>query len=184
VAGRTFVTPTACGQELVRLVAAWWSSVVDQRDTIARRAVDVLEQAAMRDTADRARLSTTTRNQLARHAERLERRVTQVAAGARRQLHGAADHVGRRAGRVGQCARHALDRHRDQNTTWRRLLAAYDVERQLARGYTVTLRPDGRVVRSAAELTPGTEIVTRLADGRARSTVESTQLTAADRAPS
>jgi exodeoxyribonuclease VII large subunit len=180
VAGRAFVTPTACGQELVLRVAEFWSSVADQHDRIARRAVDVLEQAAARDAADRARLGAATRNQLSRHGERLHRRVTQVASGSRRQLQGAADDLGRRASRIGLCARQALDRHRDRTTTWRRLLAAYDVERQLARGYTVTLRPDGRVVRSAGELAPGTEIITRFADGRARSTVEDTELATAD----
>ncbi len=34
--------------------------------------------------------------------------------------------------------------------SWRRLLAAYDVDRQLERGYTLTLGEDGRIVRSVA----------------------------------
>ena len=60
------------------------------------------------------------------------------------------------------------------DTNWRRLLAAYDIERQLERGYTITLGADGRVVRSVAELQPGSRLTTRFADGRALSTVDTT----------
>jgi exonuclease VII large subunit len=52
-------------------------------------------------------------------------------------------------------------------------LAAYDIERQLERGYTITLGPDGHVVRSIAELDSGSGLITRFTDGRAYSTVES-----------
>jgi exodeoxyribonuclease VII large subunit len=52
------------------------------------------------------------------------------------------------------------------------LLAAYDVDRQLERGYSLTLTADGRLVRRAGDVASGQEIVTRLADGSVRSTVE------------
>jgi len=42
----------------------------------------------------------------------------------------------------------------------------------LSRGYSLTQRPDGRLVRSACELAPGDEIVTRFAQGRAASRIE------------
>jgi exonuclease VII large subunit len=57
-------------------------------------------------------------------------------------------------------------------TSWRRLLAAYDVDRQLERGYSLTLTTEGRLVRSAGELAELQEIVTRFADGTVRSRVE------------
>jgi exonuclease VII large subunit len=60
-------------------------------------------------------------------------------------------------------------------TSWRRLLAAYDVDRQLERGYSLTLTTEGRLVRSAGELAELQEIVTRFADGTARSRVEETR---------
>ncbi len=56
--------------------------------------------------------------------------------------------------------------------SWRRLLAAYDVERQLERGYSLTLTADGDLVRSAAALAEEQEIVTRFADGTVRSRVQ------------
>jgi exonuclease VII large subunit len=80
--------------------------------------------------------------------------------------------VGRSAARVGPRALDVLDRQQDRASTWRRLLAAYDIERQLERGYTITLRSDGQVVRSIAELDTGSGLITRFADGRALSTVE------------
>jgi exonuclease VII large subunit len=54
------------------------------------------------------------------------------------------------------------------------LLGAYDIERQLERGYTITLGPDGAVLRSVSELAEGSRLITRFADGRASSTVDGT----------
>lgn len=45
-------------------------------------------------------------------------------------------------------------------------------ESVLARGYSITRRPDGSVVRRAAEVAAGDALVTRLADGEVRSRVE------------
>ena len=173
VANRALVTPTACAQELVCRVGEWWESVASSGARIGRSAVETLHGASVRDTAARHRLSTATRNQLSRHSERLEHRVAQISIHARRQLDFAGEAVGRSAARVGPRALDVLDRQQDRASTWRRLLAAYDIERQLERGYTITLGSDGQVVRSISELDPGSGLVTRFADGRAHSTVES-----------
>ena len=77
-----------------------------------------------------------------------------------------------RAGRLGALAVGQLDRRDEQVRGWRRLLAAYDVERQLERGYSLTLTAAGTLVRRAGDVAPGEQIVTRLADGSVRSTVE------------
>jgi exonuclease VII large subunit len=50
------------------------------------------------------------------------------------------------------------------------------VDRQLERGYTLTLTTGGALVRSAESLPVGSEIVTRFADGSARSRVESAEI--------
>jgi exodeoxyribonuclease VII large subunit len=175
VANRAFVTPTACGQELVRRVGEWWESVTRSGARVGQCAVDALQAAATRDATARRRLGTATRNQLSRHSERLNRRVAQVATNARRQLEFAGNAVEIRATRVGPRALGLLDRQQARADTWRRLLAAYDIERQLERGYTITLRPDGTVVRSVGELEAGSPLITRFADGRASSTVEATE---------
>jgi len=55
---------------------------------------------------------------------------------------------------------------------WRRLLGAYDYQRQLERGYSVTRDASGRVVRSIHGVDAGALLRTRLADGELASTVE------------
>jgi exonuclease VII large subunit len=65
-----------------------------------------------------------------------------------------------------------LGRRDEQVQSWRRLLAAYDVDRQLERGYSLTLTGDGALVRSAAEAAAAGDLVTRFADGTLRSRVE------------
>jgi exodeoxyribonuclease VII large subunit len=174
VANQAFVTPTACAQELVRRVGEWWGSVARAGARVAQGAIEVLELATQRDGAARRRLSTATRNQLSRHSERLETRKTRVATNARRQLDFAGEALERRVARVGPRARVALDRQQDRADSWRRLLGAYDIERQLERGYTITLGPDGAVLRSVSELAEGSRLITRFADGRASSTVDGT----------
>ena len=63
------------------------------------------------------------------------------------------------------------DRRLDQ---WRRLLGAYDYQRQLERGYSVTRDELGRVVRSVDGVEVGALLRTRVADGELVSTVEET----------
>ena len=48
-----------------------------------------------------------------------------------------------------------LELEERQAGQWRRLLGAYDYQRQLERGYSVTRGPDGSVVRSTAGLAAG-----------------------------
>jgi len=177
VAGRCFVTPTECGQELVRRAGEWWESVVVTAGLVARRATEVMEGAVERDRTARARLGQATRHQLHRHSERLETRSRRLASQARRQLDAAAMAVDQRAARVGPCARRAVAHQADRLESWRRLLAAYDVDRQLERGYTLTLGDDGRIVRSVGALAAGSVLATRFADGVAVSEVRQVDVT-------
>jgi exonuclease VII large subunit len=80
-----------------------------------------------------------------------------------------------RSARLGPLALGHVASGDEQVRNWRRLLAAYDVDRQLARGYSLTLTPDGTLVRRVGDLALDQEIVTRLADGTVRSTVTSAQ---------
>jgi exodeoxyribonuclease VII large subunit len=50
-------------------------------------------------------------------------------------------------------------------------LRASDPLRALARGYSLTYKSTGELVRSAADLTVGQTIITRVADGRVEATV-------------
>jgi exodeoxyribonuclease VII large subunit len=180
VAGRAFVTPTECGQELVQRAGAWWESVVALADRVAGRATEVLEGAEQRDVAARARLGQATRHQLHRHAERLDVRARRVAAQARGQLDVAAVSLEQRSARLAPCAHGALTHHAERLDSWRRLLSAYNVDRQLERGYTLTMGQDGRIIRAVADVEVGSVLTTRFADGRAVSEVQGIERTAAD----
>lgn len=62
-----------------------------------------------------------------------------------------------------------LERERHRHELLRQRLETLAPERQLRRGYSLTFA-DGRLLRSAADLPPGTLLTTRLADGEITST--------------
>ena len=64
-----------------------------------------------------------------------------------------------------------LQQQRHRLDIWEQQLQAFSPDRILARGYTLTLS-GRRIVRSAAELSAGDEVVTRFADGDVTSTVK------------
>ena len=66
----------------------------------------------------------------------------------------------------------SLDRATERVDVGRSRTAALDPHRALARGWTITRRPDGTLVRSATDLVAGDEIVTTFATGVAHSRVE------------
>jgi exodeoxyribonuclease VII large subunit len=173
VANRHFITPTGCGQELAGRVGSWWDAVVGGSATqIGRAAVGSVAGAAEQSQVARGRLAATARHVVALQSERLGAQRTKVARGAPRLVDDAHRAVSARAGRLGPAARHHVDRGDDRLGHWRRLLAAYDVDRQLERGYTLTLDADDRPLRSVAALVAGSVLSTRFADGSTRSLVE------------
>jgi exodeoxyribonuclease VII large subunit len=176
VANQAFVTPTECGQELVARVARWWAGVFEASVALCERAPEVISDASRRDTRARTRLCTSARNQLERHTERLHARASRLATQAPRCVEAESHSLVRRFSRIGPAVTGQLEREGDRVLSWRRLLAAYDVERQLERGYTITLDEDGRLVRSASELAPGRVLMTRFADGRALSEVKQVEV--------
>jgi exodeoxyribonuclease VII large subunit len=150
VAHRSFTTPTACAAFVVDRVDAYLDGIGRAWEGIEHRALVAL----------------------GRSGDRLEQ-----AAG---RTHGAARHHLRAAERTVEDATHRLAARpaRSLGTAtrvvdgYRARLDALDPARLLARGWTVTRRGDGRLVRSSAELTPGDQIVTTFADGETASRVE------------
>ena len=76
-----------------------------------------------------------------------------------------------RLARLGPAALRRLSETEARVASWRRLLGAFDFERQLERGYTLTMDAQGRVLRSGAALSGGDVLMTRFADVTARSVV-------------
>jgi exodeoxyribonuclease VII large subunit len=172
VANRSFVTPTECGHELVLRVERFW-----QRDVVApaaalgegaRRAVDSADRHLI---AARGRLTGTARQQLRLHRQRLEHRAHDLCLAGPGAVDDAAEALGAVTSRMVPAVRRRLSDAEAQLAGWRRLLGAFDLERQLERGYTLTTDESGRVLRSGARLGVGDVLVTRFSDGTTRSVV-------------
>jgi exodeoxyribonuclease VII large subunit len=175
VSARTCITPTECGHAIAVATRQWWSAhVAAPADALARRVPAFLGDAEGRDAQARGRLAAAARHQLRTHAERLGNKATALARRAPATLDGCESSVRTRAARLVSAPGGHLDRSEERVRAMRRLLDAYDVERQLERGYSLTLRADGTLVRGAGEVSGGDEIVTRFADGSVQSRVEAT----------
>jgi exodeoxyribonuclease VII large subunit len=182
VAARACITPTECGQAIVSRTAQWWGRhVLEPAEFLADRVPSFLSDASARDARARGRLTATARQQLRVHRERLSARAVAAARRAPSALERSEGVLGSRAGRLGMLAVGQLGRCDEQVRGWRRLLAAYDVDRQLERGYSLTLAADGTLVRRAGDVAVGQEIVTRLAGGSVRSTVDGVDVDGVER---
>lgn len=73
--------------------------------------------------------------------------------------------------RLGRAADQVLRRSADQVESAGRLCAQLAPERTLARGFSVTRRADGALVRGVGDVAPGAELRTRLRDGSVASRV-------------
>ncbi|MGA7420945.1 MAG: exodeoxyribonuclease VII large subunit, partial [Acidimicrobiales bacterium] len=107
------------------------------------------------------------------HGRHLSRQGETIAKAAVRAVEEADRAVVRRATLLSSLPERRLGLDERQVTQWRRLLAAYDYQRQLERGYSVTRGPDGAVVRSIAAVQSGDALVTEVADGALTSVVAS-----------
>ncbi len=193
VAARSFRTPTACAAGLVAEV----NRFLQRLDAVAgaignatrRRLLRVdrdlaaagtrAEQAALR----RLRYAALATGRLEAAVDRAARRSldqadAQTQSTARRVV-AAGDH---RVAQVDAALRlaqsrlsaadHALTRAAGRIRTVEATVAALDPARVLARGWTLTTRTDGRIVRDPASLEIGDGLVTVFESGRVRSTVD------------
>jgi exodeoxyribonuclease VII large subunit len=182
VAARMFRTPTACGEALATLVREWYGVHVAD----AARRAQAAAEGAMEELADevdqsRRHLVTIGRHRLHRVSDRLAGTGTAIARRAPRAVSGAAGSVASRTRRIGPLATLHLEGASAGLAARRQLLAAYDPRRLLERGWSITQDADGRVIRSIQPLRAGDSIITRFADGVARSTVTGTDV--AEEAP-
>jgi len=196
VANRAFITPTECGQELARLALDFWREVEAAGSVLARIAQERLLHADKTLASHQRAMATGTRNQLDRHADGLGHRARSLRTVVRGQLDTHAERLVVAGGSAAKAAERAVrteaavlaDRTRRlaglpggrleveelRAGQRRRLLGAYDYQRQLERGYSVTRDGSGAVLRSVAGLAPGAVLATQLADGTAHSTVMDT----------
>ena len=122
---------------------------------LSRRVPSLLPEAQARDAAARGRLTRGARSQLRVHRERLPARTASLARLAPEGLAARRSALRAHAARLGPLTLgHVAPRGRKRAIV-APALTAYDVERQLERGYTLTLTTEGELVRSAAGLVAG-----------------------------
>ncbi len=108
---------------------------------------------------------------LSRATARLDALGTSLGRGTRRDLGDADRAVTAAADRLARRPGPLLDRAGRDLVGVEARVRAVDPARALARGWSITYTATGELVRSAADAGPGTELVTRLADGEVRSRV-------------
>jgi len=150
VAHAAFKTPTATAAHVVERVRAALARIESTWTAIGRVARDDLASADERLAARTGRLVALASSAAGRADERLDARAERVRGLARARLREASARMDVLAARVD----------------------AADPVRLLARGWSLTRTADGRLVRSVADATEGTRLVTTLADGEVRSTVD------------
>jgi exodeoxyribonuclease VII large subunit len=172
VAARSFRTPTACGEGLAAIVREWYAERVAEPSARAVQvAVAMLDEAVASIDQSRRQLGVVGRQRLGRADDALAARTALLARRAPLAVESGARRCASRAQRVGPLAVRSLSAALDAMAARRALLAAYDPARLMARGWSITSDEHGEVLRTIAGLEPGTTIVTRLADGVARSTL-------------
>ncbi len=177
VAQRALVTPTHCGEEVVAAVAAYLEALERRIRHIARLVGGGLDSAAQNNRLAAATVGRAARHRLDGCAAGLRQAETAAAHGALIALERARGQLAGRVQRVSAPVRGACQGQARQVAHRRELLALYDPRRQLERGWSLTRTGDGKIVRSAALLSPGTVLLTTFADGSATSTIERVELT-------
>jgi exodeoxyribonuclease VII large subunit len=201
VAHSSFKTPTACAHELVARLRHYVGSCEHTWALIGRRAaalLDLHDETAL-DLAHQVaratnrllashhqqsrhlaeRIASESSHALSRAAGRLDRhRLTAASTGHRALRRSAARLDDQRRTLSPRAARAMTRAERELDATDARV-RAHDPVRLLARGFTVSRRADGSVVRDAASLVTGDELLTTFADGTARTRVEGVDLAGA-----
>ncbi len=193
VAHTAYKTPTACAAALVSRVRTYrdtvdglWSEIARVAQLAVREQHDLVRmraRASARAARSSLRAASTDADNL---ATRLAREATHTAARAEHRLdrrrdrsaRAAHEHLTRGTARLDRSAHlvrtrvprqiTGLDRQLDLTEA---RLRALDPTRLLARGWSITRRADGALVRSVHELAPDDTLITRVGDGVVHSIV-------------
>ena len=172
VAATSFRTPTACAEGLAVMVRDWYASNVAAASARAAAAASaLLEESADSIGQARRHLGVVGRHRLARARDGLSVTIATISRRSPVVLDVVGARTALRARRIAPLAERGVSRAADGLASRRALLSAYDPRRLMQRGWSITTTAEGVLVRSVASVSPGSALVTRLADGVARSTV-------------
>jgi len=172
VAQRALITPTACGEAVVLAVATFLEGIEARASVIAGLGRGALGKLGTGLGDSRGRLTRAARHELAQAASALDLARGRVVHGALVGTERNRAVVHRQSQDLARIARHAVSDAGERLAHRRAVLDALDPKRQLARGWSITRRADGRVARSVSDVAEGERIVTVLADGSLASRVE------------
>lgn len=193
VAHTAVKTPTAVAELLVERVERCELEIEERWTRLVAIASDRLERARNRQAhAIETLRSAATR--LTREGERLERLAAGLSRAARLRLFaersrtrglaarlgrsacrgvaGGHRQVGRAGGEIVRAARGHLRSSRARLDGWASLIERLGPERTLGRGFSITRRADGALLRSVSAVERREVVITRLTDGEFRSRVE------------
>ncbi len=148
-AGRSHITPTACGGALVEQVAFVHHQVIDAAEQVLRGSESLLRDAEVD----------------------IERRRSEVVALSVAVLEGARRSIRASVERIERAVKHVVDRAAEHLVHTTRLARASGLNQQLERGFSITRRESGQIVHDVLELKQGEVLTTQFASGTVTSTV-------------
>ena len=171
VANRALITPSACGEALVARVAGYWEGVQARARLLSAQVSRHLDRRDAELAGRARRAAQAVSHQLDRQADVLRDRGEHARRGSAGLVARAEQSLASRTAALGSAGRHVLVASERDVRARRELLRAFDPQRQLERGWTMTRDESGRPVRSVGGLWAGARLVTVFADGSAGSTV-------------
>ena len=176
VAHTALKTPTACAGALVERVAAYTVDTEAAFEAIVRRSLATADSAERRLHDVARRIAGRTNAAVERADERLTVRQARLATLAPAALDRSTARLDTAAVRLLERSSSITEREQSRLDVFAARVDAVDPAVQLARGWTVTRRADGAIVRSAADLAPGDAVTTDFLDGRATSVIDAVEL--------
>jgi exodeoxyribonuclease VII large subunit len=172
VAHSAHKTPTAAAHSIVKMVQDAERCIDDDWASIRSGVAGRLTRAADRLGRVGHRAGSAGLRRLDRSAELVDRRAARVAERSRANLEASAARVDAAVTAARPAASLVIERASSRLDLLAAQTRAADPAIAALRGWSITRRPDGRLLRSVHELAPGDELLTTLADGTVRSLVQ------------
>lgn len=165
-------TPSAAAEIVVGRKDQFLASLRQQSGVMARLLRhSLLEAKARFNAASRSYVFREPGNAARVYRQKLARLGGQMRHALERQYRQGQQQADDLSGRMTHSLKMVFSMRVQQARSLERQLAAYNPLAVLKRGYSITLKPDGRAVRSARDVKPGERILTRVGNGEFKSEV-------------
>lgn len=175
VANMRVITPTDAAKWLIERGASSLAEVIQAASAIAREATERLHGCQRQMAEIAATLPAAARTALSKAKGWADAAALALSGVASRRIAPALAALDTKSALLQSAARALVALHSRELDSRRLLLDALSPAAVLRRGFTLTTSSDGKIITSASEATPGSEIVTTFADGTAKSTVNSSE---------